>query len=284
MKISNKIRSIAIGSFDGMHLAHQKIIAGVEHIVVIERQRGLLTPGYKRTLYSDKSFSFYLYEKIRDLSAAEFVKKLADDYPALEKIAVGYDFCFGRNREGDTLTLKRSFGGEVTVADEIRVNGIPVHSRTICRFLSEGDIDLANQLLGRRYIIDGEITPGQGIGRRRLVPTINLSIEEYQLPGEGVYITRTKTGNVWYPSVSFIGHRRTLDGSFAVETHLLNREIDIRTGSVSVEFCAFLRENIIFSSIDKLREQIVQDISDAELFFGRDSYVPDMQRYRDALP
>ena len=273
MKINNKTGSIAIGSFDGMHLAHQKLIEEVEHVVVIERQRGSLTPGYRRTFYCKKPCSFYIFENIRDLSAAEFVEKLREDYPLLKRIVIGYDFHFGRNREGSVKTLEKLFAGEVDIKDEISIEGIPVHSGTIRRFLLRKDIASASLLLGRHYIIDGELVPGQGIGQKELVPTINLDVEDYQLPGEGVYITRTKTDAAWYPSVSFIGHRRSLDGSFAVETHLLDRQIDIRKGSVSVEFCAFLRENAVFSSIDGLKKQIMQDISRARLYFQTDKSI-----------
>ena len=115
MKYSNQIKSIAIGSFDGMHLAHQALIARAEAVAVIERGGGYLTPGYKRTMFTDRPCYFYLFEKIRDLTPEDFVGLLQEDFPSLEKIVVGYDFAFGRGKAADASMLRRLFEGEVEI-------------------------------------------------------------------------------------------------------------------------------------------------------------------------
>jgi riboflavin kinase/FMN adenylyltransferase len=257
---NNQITSIAIGSFDGIHIAHQKLIEQAEAIVIIERNGGYLTPGYKRSLYTSKVCCFYHFDKIKSLTPQEFVAKLKEDFPQLEKIVVGYDFAFGKAKAGDAAHLDALFEGEVCIVKEVRVEGVSVHSRTIKEYLRKGNIAMANKLLGRAYSIDGEVVSGQGLGKKELVPTLNLNVKAYQLPLEGVYATRTKVNGKWLPSVSFLGHRVTTDDSFAVETHILERDIGEVTGKVEMEFIDFIRTNQKFESLEALKEQIHSDI------------------------
>jgi riboflavin kinase/FMN adenylyltransferase len=268
LKYNNQIASIAIGSFDGIHIAHQKLIEEVEAIVIIERNGGYLTPGYKRSLYTSKVCCFYHFDKIRSLTPQEFVAKLKEDFPRLEKIVVGYDFAFGKSKTGDAAHLDSLFEGEVSIVKEVSCNGISVHSRTIKAYLGEGNVEMANCLLGREYRIDGEVIKGQGLGKKELVPTLNLRIGHYRLPLEGVYATRTKIEEIWYDSVSFLGHRVTTDGSFAVETHILDEDIGVVYGQVWLEFAAFIRVNQKFDGLDALKRQIEEDISKAKEMLG----------------
>jgi riboflavin kinase/FMN adenylyltransferase len=260
---NNQIKSIAIGSFDGMHIAHQKVIEAVDAIVIIERNSGYLTPGYKRTLYTDKPCCFYHFEKIKSLNPKAFVAKLKEDFPQLKKIVVGYDFAFGKGKAGDAMHLEELFDGEVCIVNEVSLDGISVHSRTIKAYLRQGSIAMANMLLGRAYRLDGEVIAGQGIGREKLVPTLNLDVYHYQMPLEGVYATRTKIGDRWFQSVSFLGHRVTTDGSYAVETYVIDKDIGKVTGTVWIEFRAFIRENKKFEGLEALKKQIEEDIANA---------------------
>ncbi len=260
MIVQNTIKSIAIGSFDGLHIAHKTLINEVDAIVIIERNGGYLTPGYKRAFYTDKICCFYHFDKVKSLTPEEFVNKLKVDFPSLEKIVVGYDFHFGKGKAGNAEMLQALCDKEVLVVDEVSIEGIPVHSRTIKAYLREGKLEMANKLLGRRYCIDGDVITGQGLGKKELVPTLNLHVEHYQLPLEGVYATRTKIGNEWLSSVSFLGHRVTTDGSYAVETHVLDKDIGEVNGRVVLEFIAFIRENQKFDGLDELKKQIQDDI------------------------
>jgi len=122
---------------------------------------------------------------------------------------------------------------------------------------------MANKLLGRTYAIEGRVIPGQGLGKRSLVPTLNLKVEHYQLPLEGVYATRTQIGSSRYPSVSFLGHRVSTDGSFAVETHILDKDIGSVEGEIVLEFVALIRPNRKFDTLEALKEQIKKDIESA---------------------
>jgi len=260
LKFNNNIKAIAIGSFDGIHLAHQKLIKKVEALVIIERNEGYLTPGYKRSLYTSKACHFYHLDKLRDLSPEAFVSRLKLDFPKLERVVVGYDFHFGKEKSGNAQMLEVLFHNTVEIIDEVSIEGIPIHSRTIKGYLREGNIAMANTLLGRTYRIEGTAIEGQGLGKKELVPTINLQVESYQLPKEGVYATETKIRDKWYASVSFLGHRITTDGNFAVETHILDYEVEVGSEMVWIAFKAFMRDNMKFSDLGTLREQITQDI------------------------
>ncbi|HIO95196.1 MAG TPA: bifunctional riboflavin kinase/FAD synthetase [Campylobacterales bacterium] len=266
MKLTNTIKSIAIGSFDGIHLGHQTLIEQAEAIVIIERNRSVMTAGYKRTNYIDKPCFFYHLERIKSLSAKAFIERLSLDFPKLETIVVGYDFGFGYKKEGDTALLQQLFNGKVIVIEEVKHKGVSVHSRSIKEFIKNGEIRLANELLNHNYRIDGEVISGQGIGKKELVPTLNLIIKNYLLPKEGVYATKTLINNSWLPSVSFLGHRVTTDGSFAVESHILDRDIGVICGNVEVEFIAFIRDNQKFKGLEMLKQQIKKDIKRAKNF------------------
>ena len=265
MKLNNTIKSIAIGSFDGIHLAHQRLIEKVDALVIIERNGGYLTPGYKRSLYTSDPCHFYHLEKVRGLEPEAFVAKLRLDFPKLERVVVGYDFHFGKEKVGNAEVLSHLFHKEVEIIDEVKIDGISIHSRTIKTYLKEGNIVMSNKLLGRTYCIDGTVIAGQGLGQKSLVPTINLHVASYQLPKEGVYATRTKILGHWYDSVSFLGHRVTTDGSFAVETHILDEEIEDAGTQVWIEFQDFIRDNMKFEGLELLKQQIKRDIEMVKL-------------------
>ncbi|WP_373030956.1 bifunctional riboflavin kinase/FAD synthetase [Sulfurovum sp.] len=260
MQFKNEIKSIAIGSFDGIHLGHQALIDRADALVIIERNGGYLTPGYKRSLFTSKVCCFYHFDTIKSLTPEGFVQKLEVDFPALETIVVGYDFHFGKNKAGNAQTLNTLCDKEVVIIDQVSLDGIPVHSRTIKAYLREGKIELANKLLGRIHYIQGQVIQGQGLGKKELVPTINLNVKEYQLPLEGVYATRTLIDGQWLNSVSFFGHRVTTDDSYAVETHILDKEIGEVRGEIALQLVDFIRFNQKFESLDALKKQIHNDI------------------------
>jgi riboflavin kinase/FMN adenylyltransferase len=255
------IKSIAIGAFDGIHLGHKSLLERVDAAVIIERNSGYLTPGYKRALYTDKICCFYHFDTIKGLTPLEFVVKLQTDFPALERIVVGYDFHFAKDKAGNAELLRTLCDKEIIIVKQVTFEQIPVHSRTIKDFLKEGNIKMANKLLGRAYVVEGEVVRGQGLGKKELVPTINLRIEAYQLPLEGVYATRTCINGTWFDSVSFLGQRVTTDDSFAVETHLLDTDIAEVRGVVVLEFIAYIRCNKRFETLEALKNQIQEDIA-----------------------
>ena len=265
----NTITSIAIGGFDGMHSAHQELFKKLDKngaIVSIESGYANLTPRRYRQEYSIYPIYYYVLENIKHLEGDEFIKLLKEEFPNLQKIVVGFDFCFGKNRRYCTKKLKELFKGEVEIIDEIKIDNIPVHSRIIREYLKDGDIETATKLLGKEYKIYGHQIRGQGLGSKNFVPTINLKVDEFLLPKEGVYITKTILNEQEYNSITFLGHRVTTDGSYAVETHILDKDIINKEYIVQVKFLKKLRDNKKFEKFEELKKQILDDIESARKF------------------
>jgi len=258
---SAKVERLAIGAFDGIHLGHRALIDRADGVLIIEKG-ARLTPGKSRCRYVGKPCFFYPIEAIRELDAIQFLQKVRHDFPNLKGLVVGYDFAFGKDRRFNVDHLRHLFDGEVEVVDEVRVDGIPVHSRTIRELLASGAISQANRLLGRCYQIEGRHVPGQGIGSRELVPTINVAVKDYLIPKDGVYLTYTNQ----IPSLTFVGRRLTLDGSFTIETHLLAPP-PANLDPVRICFLDYLRPNRKFATLAQLKAQIQEDIRQAKEFF-----------------
>lgn len=271
--MENNIQSIAIGGFDGMHLAHQKLFEQLGDngaIVVIETGYANLTPHEYRQKYTHYPIFYFTLQDIKHLSGTEFILLLQKNFPNLEKIVVGYDFGFGANKSSNAKDLKTLFSKNVVIVDEFICDGISVHSKEIRNFLKIGKLDLANQFLGKNYQICGTKIQGQGLGTTTFVPTINLLVKDFLLPKEGVYVSWCYINTSRYKSVTFIGHRQSTDGTFAVETHLINKALELDgEKEVCLEFIAFLRDNQKFDSFESLKEAIVNDIQDTINFFER---------------
>ena len=256
--------AIAIGGFDGMHIGHQHLFSALDEngtIVVIESGYANLTPKKERENFSHYPILYLQLEDIRHLSGEEFIEFLKNKFPKLKKIVVGYDFHFGKNRKYSYEDLKSLFDGEVQVIDEVTLHGDSVHSHKIRAKLLLGDIRGANAFLGHNYTIRGDLVSGQGIGKKELVATINIKVKEFLIPKEGVYVTLTRIDDEehYHPSVSFVGHRVTTDGSFAIESHILDGEVTCNI-SASISFVSFIRDNKKFDSLDELKKAIKEDI------------------------
>lgn len=266
----NTITSIAIGGFDGMHVAHQELFKNLDEngaIVSIESGFANLTPKVYRQEYSSYPIYYYVLDNIKHLEGDQFIKLLNEEFPNLKKIVVGYDFCFGKNRRYCIEKLKELFHGNVKIIDEIKIDDIAVHSRVIREYLKDGEIEIANKLLGKEYKIYGHQIKGQGLGSKSFVPTINLKVEQFLLPKEGVYITKTILNEIEYNSVTFLGHRVTTDGSYAVETHILDENIINDTYTIQIKFIKKIRENLKFDSFEELKNQIDKDIETTKNYF-----------------
>ena len=262
----DKIKSVAIGGFDGIHIAHKTLIEKTGKsgaVVVIDKDYANITPREYRCLYIDKPCVFIDLDKIRDLSGKEFVKLLEREFTNLKKIIVGYDFRFGKNRSCKADDLKKLFSGEVEIIDEIKIDDISVHSKIIREYIKKADLQSVKKLLGRDYSIFGKVIRGLGIGKKELVATLNLDTDGFLLPKEGVYASLTKISSIFYPSVTFIGKRESIDGSFSIETHLIDKYVE-NIEEVEVFFIKYLRENRRFDNLNDLKKQIHTDIKAAK--------------------
>ncbi len=261
----SKITSLAIGGFDGIHKAHQELIKRLDEngtLMIVSKYGSNLTPKEYRCRFVDRSCFFYDLEKIKDFNCKEFADFLKEEFPALKKIVVGYDFRYGKDRSCSPQDLKKYF--RVEVVNEYKLEGVSVHSGVIRELLKNGDIKKANKLLCRFYSIEGKVVHGQGIGGKELIPTLNVVVKDFLLPKNGVYATKTKVDEKLYNSVTFIGIRETTDGEFSVETHILDRYIECKSETLEILFVDRIRDNQKFSSLDELRTAIEKDIKRAK--------------------
>lgn len=259
----SEVDSLAIGAFDGMHLGHQALFKRLGKkgaVLIIDKNSAVLTPGNYRCEYVDHPCFFYNLDEIKDLDAKGFVKKLKDDFKSLKKIVIGYDFAFGKDRKYSINDLKRYFDGEVVVVDEVKIDSISVHSKVIKKFIKDGNIKMANRLLGHTFKIVGEVIKGKGLGKKLLYPTVNLKVEKFIIPKEGVYATITDVNGFYEPSVTFIGKSKTLGGDFSIETHIIKKDIGEAKGEVTILFFDRIRDNKKFENIEDLKKQIRKDI------------------------
>ena len=263
----NTITSIAIGGFDGIHVGHLELLKRLDAngaMVAIDNSHIDLTPGKLRERFCPVPIHYIQLEEIFQLSGQEFIELLTQTFPRLEKIVVGYDFHFGYRRQWNASHIADFFPGKVEIVEEVMVGGVSVHSRTIRNHLRLGQVEKANTLLGREYMIVGDVIRGQGIGMRQLYPTLNLHVDGFLLPGEGVFTTRTKVGESLYPSVSFVGHRVSTDGSFAIETHVLDKLEHFAAPVVELYFVDKIRDNALYDDLEALKKRIALDIETAK--------------------
>ena len=221
----DNVHAVAIGNFDGMHLGHQKLFENLgEHgaiIVILAGGGTKLTPFASRQAFTNKKIFYCDLRAIKSLSGGEFIALLRQNFINLQKIVVGEDFRFGRDRAWDVEFLRREFRGQTCVLGEFCLSGGGVHSSRIKELLSRGQCEEAAELLGRDYEICGRVVRGQGRGAREFVATLNLDASGYFMPKSGVYATLARAGSKEFASVSFLGHRISTDGAFALETHIL---------------------------------------------------------------
>lgn len=235
----DNVRAVAIGNFDGMHLGHQKLFENLGEygaiIVILAGGGTKLTPFASRQAFTNKKIFYCDLRAIKSLSGGEFIALLRQNFINLQKIVVGEDFRFGRDRAWGAEFLRREFRGQTCVLGEFCLSGGGVHSSRIKELLSRGQCEAAAELLGRDYEICGRIVRGQGRGAREFVATLNLDASGYFMPKSGVYASLTRTESKEFASVSFLGHRLSTDGAFAIETHILENFAGFEAGLNSAQ-------------------------------------------------
>ncbi|MDA3966488.1 MULTISPECIES: bifunctional riboflavin kinase/FAD synthetase [Helicobacter] len=271
IKLASSITSVALGKFDGMHIAHNALFSCLDKsgiILSIEQDSGSLLPKKYRDFYAPNDIYNLPLDVVREKSDIEFVEFLMDILPNLEKIVVGYDFRFGKDRYYYTFDLQKCFIGEVVIVDEVFYKKLSVHSGLIKELLINGNLKQANKLLGRYYEIRGNIIKGQGIGKRELYATINIENDGFLILQEGVYAGFIQLGeqsliSPFYPAVIFVGNRLSTDKSFAIEGHLLGCELEVKDKVAGFYFAKKIRENKYFDNLADLKAQITSDINKA---------------------
>lgn len=259
---TQSIENMALGCFDGLHLGHKELLKHLSPensaLLIIDKvQNDRLTPREILREICEFPCIFMDFKTIKNYEAAKFLALLRKDFKNLKTLVVGQDFRFGKDRSAGALDIKRLSDFKVIIVKDYEFKGISVHSKTIKECLKNGDLRKANALLGREFSVFGTLLRGQGLGKKALVPTLNLDTKNHFLPKNGVWASVCR---VWdfenvcdfkgslglkngfdgdfanvcdfknstsleFNSVSFIGLRST-DGKFSVETHILDDNFD----------------------------------------------------------
>ncbi|HEB9419195.1 TPA: bifunctional riboflavin kinase/FAD synthetase [Campylobacter coli] len=271
--LKNNIKTLAIGCFDGVHLGHKKLIECLDDsgaLLIIDKFKGKkLCTNQDKAFLAQKEIIELDFESIKALDGKDFLQALKEEFVNLERIVVGFDFSFGKNRSYKAKDIEALSGIKTTIIDEFRLSGVGVHASLIKEYLAQGDIKKANSFLGRNYAIKGKLIKGQGLGSKELFATLNLECEEYFLPKNGVYASIVSFHDKRYKSVSFVGVRSS-DMQFAIESHIIEKfDESLAIGEVlELEFVEFLRENQKFNDLAQLKEQISKDINQAKACLG----------------
>ncbi|TDP58881.1 bifunctional riboflavin kinase/FAD synthetase [Flavobacterium dankookense] len=286
----NKKTIITIGTFDGVHIGHKKILEKItqhsnqnkfESIVLtffphprIVLQTGLdmkqlNTINEKVSLIRNVGIDnlvIHPFDKVfSQLTAEDFVKKVLVDKFNIQKIIIGHDHRFGKNRTADINDLiafgkKYNFEVEQITAEEIEE--VAISSTKIRNALSEGNIKLANKYLGYNYTINGIVIKGNQLGRTIGFPTANIEIkEDYKLvPLNGVYIVQTLIDNEIVFGMMNIGTKPTVGGtSQSIEVHFFDFNDDIYDKTIEISFLERIRDEQKFESIELLKKQLSDD-------------------------
>lgn len=293
-----KNTAVTIGVFDGVHRGHVKII----NELINFREMGWADSAYLITFYPhpltvthsrmtppilstieeriellqeyplDGIFVIQFDAEIANLSYRTFLSRYLINAFRMKHLIIGYDFHFGKNREGSPERLledskKSGFG--LKIVDPVRLDEVIISSTQIRNQIIKGDIDRAIHLLGHPYLVRGRVVAGHGMGRDIGFPTANLSISSpYKLwPSKGVYAVRVKTGQKRYRGMMNVGSSPTMkdlkEGTREIEVHLFDFDGDLYNETISVSCCHYMRPEIPFPDSGALIEQLQRDQREA---------------------
>jgi riboflavin kinase/FMN adenylyltransferase len=290
---------VSIGNFDGVHIGHQKVIShAVARAQEIDAPSTIMTfnphpisllrpseaPRLLTTIEQrlellrhtgvDSVAVLPFTHYISRMSALTFIEKVLVERFHAREVFVGANFRFGEDREGDVDFLafqgeKHGFTAQAwpTVEDD----GELVSSTRIRAAVDAGKVDEAGRLLGRIFFGDGRVLLGKRLGRKLGFPTLNIEVENEQIPAEGVYLTAVHIPSFQrvFPSVTNIGVRPTVyeNSGVTIESHLLDFMADVYQERVRLYFLKRLRDEEIFDSTFQLVSQVRRDVEAARLFF-----------------
>lgn len=281
----------ALGYFDGLHLGHQSIIShtdvpGMKRGIVTFRNQpaGYISHSQKPTrllsledkismmeeMGTDYLFLFEFTDEVRNITKQEFIRRFL--YQSNVKLAVaGFNFNFGKNKEGDTEFLRTEcerLGIGTKIIPPVLFEGDVISSTLIRQKLYKGDVAAAAKMLSRPFYLKGVVTEGKQLGRTFGFPTANIKVDEdIIVPKWGVYRTNVTVDGKCYKSITNVGNNPTIKGdSLRVETHLLDVQLHLYGKTIRIDFLDHIRDEIKFDSLDALMKQVLSDIDFVRCF------------------
>lgn len=286
--------AVTLGSFDGLHKGHISVIAcalelqkehGLLPLVLLFDRHPMLTvsgkapdmilqPALRDELIAQTGAGKRIvpFSEVRNMTCREFFEKILIGKLNAGGVCCGWNYRFGKNNEGGCEELKalcEEFGIELRIANPVEFDGEPVSSTRIREAVENGDIPLANAMLGREFRYKLTVVDGQHRGRLIGAPTINQRFDTgFVIPKKGVYASATVVDGREYPSVTNIGLRPSFENEdFRSETCILGFSGNLYGQDIEVMLLGYLRDEIKFGSIEELSEQIRRDAEKSEETF-----------------
>ena len=279
-----------IGSFDGIHIGHKKILQTLTKIAKKNNGKSILItfwphPRYVLKKNNDFKLLTSLDEKIKlfeknkidilyivdfslkfsKVSANKFIENILLEKLKINCLLIGYNNNFGRNREGNIRYLeenKKKFDIDIISIPKQSVDKISISSTKIREYLNNGKINSANRLLGRKYSINGKVVRGNGIGRKINFPTANIEIDEPKklLPKSGVYAVEVILNRKIYLGMLNIGYNQTIKNEKkSIEVNIFEFSEDIYNNKISINFIRRIRNEKKFKNLNELKKQLIID-------------------------
>ncbi|WP_454801577.1 bifunctional riboflavin kinase/FAD synthetase [Mucilaginibacter phyllosphaerae] len=285
---------VTIGTFDGVHIGHRKIISRIKELAAATGgETVILTffPHPRMILHpEDESLKLIntIHEKAglleqlgvdhliitpfsRDFSnqtAEGYIRDVLVNKIGTKTIVIGYDHRFGKDRKGglhDLLSMAPQYNFEVVEIPEQDINDVAISSTRIRTALLDNDIYVANECLGYPFFITGKVVRGDQLGRELGYPTANIQIEEnYKLiPADGIFAVKVQVAGKEYTGMAYIGHRPTVNGMTRnIEVNIFDFSDEIYNQPIRMEFHHYVRGDVKFESLDQLVVQLGKDKED----------------------
>jgi riboflavin kinase/FMN adenylyltransferase len=282
---------VTVGTFDGLHLGHQKIIHRMNELAHVNNGETVLvtfdphprlvvnSSPYDIKFINTKKRKFHLLEKLgidhliiipftkefAKTSSEDFIREYLIDQIGVKKLIVGYDHHFGRNREGNyqkLYALGEKYNFEVEEISAQYIDNVPVSSTKIRNALIDGDVKVANKMLGYEYSITGVVVGGNKIGRSIGFPTANIEIEDkYKLiAAGGVYACKVEVAGTMYFGMGNIGTRPTVGiNGLVTEVNIFDFDEEIYGQEITIFFLERIRDEQKFNTIEELKNQLIND-------------------------
>lgn len=286
---------VTTGTFDGVHLGHQKIISRIKELAKEENGETVLLTFYphpRMVLFPDDNelklintqqekiellekygidhLIIYPFTKeFSRLTSVEFVRNIIVNRIKTKRLVIGYNHHFGRNREGTFEHLKEYgplYGFDVEEIPAKDIESIEISSTKIRKALQIGDVKTASTYLGHNYTLSGKVVEGLKLGRTIGYPTANIQVtDQYKLiPADGIYAVKLKHANKMYSGMLSIGNNPTVEGKGrSIEVNIFDFNETIYGDTVTLYFIERLREEQKFNSLDDLKKQLLKDEQDS---------------------
>lgn len=283
-----KKTAVTMGKFDGLHRGHQKLVDKIREyasddcesvLCAFDMHRDAIMTNRERREHLEGKIDWLIdcpfTKDLKNMEAEDFIRNILCGKLGAAHIAVGRDFVFGHDKRGSVKMLE-AFAGEygytLDVMEKERYHDIVISSTYIRDALAQGDVELAEKLLGYPYELTGIVQHGQQLGRTLGFPTMNIEPEAQKImPRYGVYACRVKIDGKWYNGVGNAGVKPTVtdERRRLLEVYVYGYEGDAYGKEVTARFCGFERPEVKFGSVDELKEQVMKDMQYGIDFFNK---------------